>query len=158
MVQAKCAHCGAALDGLVCKYCGAASSATEDLEKQKRALEEYHGLFVSRDDDALVKLLKNGFLPDHGTLLIDAGLRCVSMLDDSAVDYKVTDAAALRLEAIVMKLKLKVPDRENEKAIEMFSAKLKEHKASGNRDAIYGITAIVVIIAVTALALWLILS
>jgi len=158
MPPAKCSHCGAALDGLVCKYCGAASALMDNMDKEKRALEEYHGLFVSHDNKMLVKLLKNGFMPDHGKLLIDAGLRCVSMLDDSGIDYKVSDAAALRLDAIVMKLKLKVPDRETEKAIEMFSEKVKEHKASGDRDAIYGLTAIAAIIIITALALWWILS
>jgi len=146
------------MDGPVCKYCGVASVSTEDLDRQRRALDELHSLLISREKTEQAKLLKHGFMPDHAIVLIDAGLMCVSMLDDSAVDYKVTDAAALRLEAIVMKLKLKVPDRESEKAIEMFSEKVKEHKASGNRDAIYGLTAIGVIIAITALALWWILS
>lgn len=158
MAQAKCAHCGAALDGLVCKYCGAASAAIEDMEKQKRALDEYHGLFASHDKDALIKLLKNGFMPDHTKLLIDAGLQCVSMLDDSALNYKVSDAAALRLNAIVLKLKLKASDREAEKAIAMFSEKVKEHKKSGDRDAIYGLTAIAILAAIIAAALWWILQ
>jgi hypothetical protein len=158
MAQAKCAHCGAALDGPVCKYCGVATGAVEELDRQRRALDEFHNRLVSLDKGEQVKLLKSGFMPDHNIVLIDAGLRCVSLLSDSPTNIAIGDAAALRLEAIVMKLKLKPSDYETEKAIARFSERLKEYKAQGNRDTIYGLTAIAVIIIITALALWLILS
>jgi hypothetical protein len=157
MPPAKCDHCGAVLDGSVCKYCGSGVASTEALDRERRALDEFHAKLMSLGKKEQINLLKHGFMPDQTIVLIDAGLRCVAMLDDSAVDVSVPDAAAGRLEAIIMKLKLKPPDYEIEKAIARFSERLKDYKAQGNRNAIYGLTAIAVLTAIIAAAIWYIL-
>lgn len=154
MSGAKCAHCGASMGGLVCRYCGAVSGDAIDRETQRKALQEYHSLLRHGDKGVRVKLLNAGFLPDYGPLLIDAGLTCVSLVNENEVSGALSDAAVQRLEAVVLKLRLLPKDSENSAATLMFQEKIDHHRASSKRDTVYGLIAIGVFILLVVLALW----
>ena len=153
MTGIKCEQCGALVGGLVCGYCGAVPGSVGGIDEQQRALEQYHALLRSRDRNTRIRLLGSGFLPDYSKLLIDAGLTCVSLIDDFG--FGVSDAAAQRLEAIIMKLRLLPQDRETQKAIALLQEKSDQHKARSEKDTTRGLIAIAVFISLLiAFAVW----
>lgn len=154
MTAVKCAHCGATMVGLVCAYCGGVSGDVKDIEAQEKALEHYHALLRSGDKRMRIKILNAGFVPDHGPLLIDAGLTCVSFINENEVSGALSDAAVQRLEAIVLKLRLLPRSSENSAAVQMFQEKIGQYRTSSKQYTVYGLIAIGVVILLVALAFW----
>jgi uncharacterized Zn finger protein (UPF0148 family) len=124
MTKNNCPHCGAVFTGLICDYCGALAGMTSTPEEQRKALEELHNLIARSPRERQVALLKNGYLPDDTAALIDAGLKCVSLMDDDEVRADRTDAAARRLDAVVIKLRLRPPDSEISHALKLFKERI----------------------------------
>lgn len=128
----KCPQCGAAAgERWVCEYCGSLMRHSADPGDQRQALEELHRLVQAADDEKKEALLRNGFLPDHKKALLEAGLRLVPLLDLIGAE----DAAAARLRAVILKLKLLPEDAEVRTAVEQFEAKLRERRSESNRFA-----------------------
>jgi len=124
----------------------------ENIEDQKRALDEYHKLLRTSDRYVQINLLKNGFLPDHAKFLIDAGLHCVSLINEDEVAIGRSEAAVSRLETITMKLKLSPPDKETRKAAAMFQEKVDKFNQSQSMYTVFGFILIAFIIVAVVLA------
>lgn len=158
MQAKKCASCGALVKGMVCYYCGSFYGAPGDMENQKRALEEYHALLRTQEIETRTRLLKRGFLPDSGKLLIEAGLMCVSIMDEMDFECSLSDVASRRLEAINMKLQLLSQDRETARAALMLIEKSRRYSDRANKDSAYSLITAGVIILIIASGLWYFLS
>ncbi len=103
--QTTCPNCGAPVSRAICQYCGTQVVPNLSLDEQKQALDIYHGLLAAKNRPEQLNLLRSGFLPDAPEVLVEAGLRCVPLMEDTT-DSKLNEAAAARLRAIVLKLKL----------------------------------------------------
>jgi hypothetical protein len=153
MTKPNCPHCGAAFTGLICDYCGALAGMTSTVAEQRQALEELHQLITKSPRERQVLLIKNGYLPDETAPLMDAGLKCISLMDDNEVKADRSDAAARRLEAVIAKLRLRPKDDEITKALQLFKERLDRNTRNKNRDtaiglAVFGGLAIAIIILV----------
>ena len=143
-----CHACGANSKGTyVCAYCGVLMHQTESVEDQRRALDEYQGAVTKADDAARKALFKTGFLPDHKSLLIEAGLRMVPFIEFAGTG----DEATGRLEAIALKLKLMPSDSETTRAIAEFEDRIKAHQRA-DRNFTTGL--VIVILAMIGAVLW----
>ncbi len=100
MAKLNCPNCGGSFSGLICDYCGALTGTTLTVAEQRQALEELHFLIAKSPRGRQVALIKNGYLPDDTAPLIDAGLKCMSLLDEDEINSDRSDSAARRLEAI----------------------------------------------------------
>ena len=140
MTKPNCPHCGAAFTGLICDYCGALAGMTSTVAEQRQALEELHQLIVKCPRERQVLLIKNGYLPDETAPLIDAGLKCISLMDDDEVKADRSDAAARRLESVIAKLKLRPPDGEISRALVLFKERLDRNTRNKNRDTAIGLS------------------
>ncbi len=105
----QCPYCGAPADGPLCEYCGAQVAPDLDFEQQKQALESYHHVLATGDESRRVKLLEHGFLPDDKRILIEAGLRCLSLIGDNG-ERKVRLATVGRLKAVTSQLRVMPTD------------------------------------------------
>lgn len=141
MTEKNCASCGAIYsEGLVCQYCGRATSYFNSIEDENRALDELHNLLQSLATDKsdlsfeemdkrnarAAKILETGFLPDHKAVLIEAGVYCYPLTKDYS---ELSSAAVCRLDSIVTKLKFLPSDAQTEKAISEFSAAVDKYRA-----------------------------
>ncbi|MDM8520358.1 hypothetical protein QUF64_09950 [Anaerolineales bacterium HSG6] len=126
-LESKCDHCGAYVKGLVCEYCGAYHKTNHDADIELKALDEYH-IYLQKSDKEQdrAKILEHGFLPQHQAVLIEAGVRCIPLVKTEI--SKDAKAAQLRLEAIVIKLKLMPSDAAIEQAVTEFQIKIDEAK------------------------------
>ena len=150
MSETACKQCGASTRGdYVCEYCGALIHARTDIEDERKALDEFHAMLQRGDAKTKSNLLKTGFLPDHKSLLIDAGVRALPLCEFADQG----DQAALRLEAIVVKLKLMPQDAETARAIDEFTKRVREHERSSR--VFFG-SCLLVLLGVVALVVWLI--
>jgi hypothetical protein len=140
MTKPNCPHCGAAFTGLICDYCGALAGMTSTAEEQRKALEELHQLITKCPRERQILLIKNGYLPDDTTALIDAGLKCLPLMDDDEAKADRSDASARRLEAVIAKLKLRPPDGEISQALVIFKERLDRNTRHKNRDIALGLS------------------
>jgi hypothetical protein len=140
MSDKNCTSCGALYsEGLVCQYCGRATSYFNSIEDENRALDELHNLLQSLATDKedlsfeeidkrnarAAQILETGFIPDHKAVLIEAGVYCLALIKD----YSDLSAAAVhRLNSVATKLKFLPTDGQTEKAIAEFSAAVEKYK------------------------------
>jgi hypothetical protein len=111
-----------------------------DIEKEIQMLNEYHGQLATHDPTAQASMLRNGFLPDSMEALVEAGIRCIPLLESGQVE--IEDGAGDRLEAIMFKLKL-IPDTSSvRKVIEKFEGLVQERKKKATSDMKYGLVVI----------------
>ena len=78
-------------------------------------------------------MLLNGFLPDHPAVLVEAGMRCVPLIDMGNTAAGEVEAAAKRLRAIVIKLRLLAQNKQAEKAVAELEAILDEYKKADQK-------------------------
>lgn len=153
MNAAKCPSCGASGGGMVCCYCG---SVMRDSVDETLALAEFHELLVAESGEPLVKLLKYGYLPSGEAQLIEAGFRCLPYMGDD-IDSDESDGAALRLEAIVARLRVGSKMEASAKAIAEFESHLKRYRTDQKQSTRMGCAILVIVpLLVLALILWLI--
>ena len=98
-----CNSCGANTSGLICEFCGALT--VESVEDEHEALDEFHRLLHQADEERRGELLKSGFLPRHASSLIEAGFRCMPLLDEDETLSSVSTAALVRLDTVEAKLR-----------------------------------------------------
>ena len=131
MADGKCPRCGASAKDALCDYCGALASPLADPAEERLALEHFHRALEKADPETRKRLLRNGFVPDHPDALMAAGFKCLPLLvDDSAFDDEPGKSAAMRLSAIITKLKVFGSSSEAEKAVREFEATLQKRETS----------------------------
>ncbi|MBI5804564.1 hypothetical protein HZA73_00810 [candidate division TA06 bacterium] len=154
MTKPNCPHCGAAFTGLICDYCGALAGTTSTVEEQRRAIEELHKLIANSPREKQVLLIKNGYLPDDTAALIDAGLKCISLMDEDEIKQDRTDAAARRLESVIVKLELRPGDAETTRALLRFRERVDKNTRHKNRDVALGLSIIAGIFMAIVFLIW----
>jgi hypothetical protein len=135
-----CPRCSAPSTGIVCPFCGSQLHELTDPKMEMLALDEYHGALAAKDSAGQVGLLRSGFLPMSLPVLIESGLRCISLTGCNASD--VADSATHRLEAIVTKLKVLPETPDSRRAVEQFESVIQDHKKRETTDARNGCLAI----------------
>ena len=134
-MEQTCTRCGAPISGLVCEYCGSLTSPLADSAAEEKAIDEFHEILLTKDEEAQVKMLKSGFIPDSPTALIEAGVHCIPLIDTSSPSDDVVISAGARLQAIVTKLKLMPDFEKKQQAITEFETVLHSlAKANRNTD------------------------
>ena len=159
MTTPVCQQCAAPIRGLICEYCGSLTQLGTDLATEKQALVEYHNILQNQEPDRQVQLLLNGFLPDHTAVLIEAGMRCIPLIDTSDPADEKVGAATKRLRAIVVKLRLLAQNEQAEKAIVELEAVLNEYKRADKQLnwIVAGMFLFLGLACVAVIWLWLIL-
>jgi len=77
----------------VCKYCGVATGSLADMNIETKALDEYHNILLTKDKDTRIDMLAHGFLPKSAKGLIEAGVRCIPLINIDQPSDKVVIAA-----------------------------------------------------------------
>jgi hypothetical protein len=112
-----------------------------DVENELLKLNEYHEQLATHDPAVQASMLRNGFLPDSTEALVEAGIRCIPLIESGRVDLE--DAAGDRLEAIIFKLKL-IPDTSSvRKVLEKFEGLIQEKKKKASSDMKFGLAAMI---------------
>jgi hypothetical protein len=110
-----------------------------DIESELKKLNEFHEQIATHDPATQASMLRNGFLPDSMEALVEAGIRCIPLIESGRVE--IEEGATDRLEAIIFKLKL-VPDASSvRKVLERFDALTQERKKKATSDMKYGFAA-----------------
>jgi hypothetical protein len=127
-----------------------------EIETELQKLNEFHAELATHDPAAQASMLRNGFLPDSTEALVEAGIRCIPLIESGRVDLE--DGAADRLEAIVFKLKI-IPDTSSvRKVMERFDAMLEARKKKARSDMKYGLAAILILTVILGSVILYILS
>ena len=151
-----CPHCGGATQGLVCGFCGSLLSPTQDVETEKRALEDFHGLLATATPEIQARLLRHGFLPSQPQVLIDAGFRCL-LLVRSDSSYGDTGHGALgRLKVIASKLRLSPESEEARRALKEFETALRDYDKADAANTRQALIAIAIALSLIAALVWFI--
>jgi hypothetical protein len=151
--KANCDSCGAPTKGLICEHCGKPTAHLANAAEENRALDEYHRLLQKLKPEEQRNWLASGFIPDNREVLIEAGIYCLPLLKTMSV----YEAAALRLEAVIVKLKLMPGDQQTRQAVEDFQAKIESYKSTKRKDDMLGIGCLLLIlVAMIAVSWWLI--
>ena len=122
-----CPHCGGTTQGLVCSFCGSLLSPARDVDTEKRALEDFHGLLATANSEIQAKLLKHGFLPSQPQVLIDAGFRCLLLVRSDSAFGDISHSAYGRLKVICSKLHMLPESEEARRALKEFETALREY-------------------------------
>lgn len=110
------------------------------------ALNQYHQTVATRDVEGQASLLRNGFLPESPEALVEAGIRCLPLLESGVTD--LTAAAGDRLAAIQVKLELLPQTAPVTRALEQFKARVEGQKREDDKAAWYGCAAILALAAI----------
>jgi hypothetical protein len=148
MADGNCKQCGASASGMVCEYCGSLLRSLADIEEEKRALERLHHYMQEADRSKQIRLLRNGFLPEHEETIIAAGLRCIPFINNAEILNEPRESAELRLRMIVNKLKLMPPSMKLKRAISQFQTIL---QSSARAEFWYLVWGIVIVVLVAGL-------
>jgi len=153
MTETTCLQCNAPLNGLVCEYCGSLARLHMNREEEMQALTEYHNILLKLEEkpEDEIKMLSKGFIPLNPDVLIQAGIRVMPLIDLTNTGDDVVEAAARRLDAISLKLRL-LPDMpEITQALEEFETFSEEfkvlHKKQSREGSILAILFVVFVIA-----------
>jgi hypothetical protein len=148
MNKTNCQRCDAPIRGLVCDYCGTLHHPPVDAAEEKAAWVEFLGILQTKEPEVQIRLLQNGFLPDSVPTLIDAGLHSMGLLDLSSTADDLVQAAYLRLQAVVAKLKILPTTAESDRAIMEFEQALRAYKKADKQV----MQAVLIVTVVTLLA------
>ena len=107
------------------------------LDHETQQLNGYHERLAVLDSAGQASLLRNGFLPDSPEGLIEAGIRCIPLIESG--DLKITDGALDRLDAIQVKLNLRGDGPQIREALERFEEILREHRRREASDTRMGL-------------------
>lgn len=106
----------------------------ENSVDEKKAIDEFHEIMLTKDYTTQVNMLKNGFLPTSAEGLIEAGVRCIPLIDINRPSYQVVRGAAARLQAIVTKIKLMPDFGQKGQAIDEFEELLETHRMADTQQ------------------------
>lgn len=133
-MEQTCNRCGAPTTGLVCEYCGVLTMTLENPADEKKAIDEFHEIMLTKDHKTQVNMLKNGFLPTSVEGLIEAGVRCIPLVDINRPSNQVVRGATARLQAIVTKIKLMPDFGQKRQAVAEFSDLLERHRLADTQQ------------------------
>lgn len=146
---ASCTNCGATIAGRVCAFCGTLDGAEGGRAEEPLAIAELHRFISEATPEHAAKLLLHGFLPAAPETLIDAGTRTLVLLDEGSFSA-LGKAAARRLDAIAVKLKVSEGGPAAERAaaefearVAKFAAGVKEDDRSSNRIGLIGLFVVI---------------
>lgn len=156
MSEMLCQQCGASVRGYVCEYCGSLARLSLERAAEKEALNELHNIIVAQTEPEMkAKLLRHSFLPDAPENLIEAGMRCIPLVDID-MDNEVSDAAARRLQAVTAKLRLLGENGQTSAALREFETVLANYeKADRQLTRAFVVGAIIVSVLLIAACVWL---
>ncbi|MCP4142616.1 MAG: hypothetical protein GY755_20445 [Chloroflexi bacterium] len=139
-LKENCPSCGAPGAGRICEFCGTLLAVPINTSEEKEALNDFHHLLAGQDEaEKRVAFLQHGFIPEDPSNLIDAGVRSVALIDFNADEDEPGNAAANRLRAIMLKLKImEAPTPDITRAISEFERVLNKHEHIEKRDSIIG--------------------
>lgn len=144
-MEQTCNRCGAPVHGLVCEYCGSLTTSLADAAAEEQAVDELHQILMTKDEKTQVKILKNGFLPETSEALIEAGVRCIPLIDADQPDDDVVEGASARLQAIVTKLKLMPDFEKKQQAVTEFESVVNaQREAKRKSDRFFNIFFLVI--------------
>ena len=151
-----CQQCGASVKGYICEYCGSLAQLSLDRTAEKEALNELHNIIVAQTEPEMkVKLLRHSFLPDVPDVLIEAGMRCLPVIDTSDTADAVVTAAVHRLQAIMAKLRLLGDNGQTAVALREFEAVLtKFHESDRRLNQSIIIAGMVLLVLVVVGCIW----
>lgn len=153
-MSVSCSNCGASQSGNVCEYCGTLLTSLESLDAERKALARLHECISEADTDRQKRLLRNGFLPTYPEVLVDAGLRCVPLVNEAEIANEPRESAILRLRMIVAKLTLLQHTPEIDRAIAQFEESLDRFAASEKTYTIVGAVLIAGLVVIVVGAAW----
>ena len=96
-----------------CEHCGYEPTADSAPDNERLALQAFHHKIAQSNETEKIKLLNNATLPDDVRNLIEAGLQCMPLIEADQ-EHSVRGAAAARLRAIVTKLNIRHPEKNEE--------------------------------------------
>jgi hypothetical protein len=140
--------------GTVCRFCGRSARRLDSPEEEAEAIAELHqAVGATAEDAAKARLLANGPLPDDPGVLIDAGLRCIQLMEPSQYLSETAKAAKRRAEVVVVKLRvLPEGDPRISHAIREIDAQVKSFADSARRqDRTFAVLGIGCFVAIGAL-------
>ncbi len=121
-----CLSCGAPVEGKTCHYCGTPAPTADGEVGEHQSLEHLHHALANAENDAKKeRILRNAFLPEDPDVAVDAGLRCMPLVDAST---KVGEAAGARVETIITKLEMLDPSPHLTRAIGTLKTELKKRR------------------------------
>ena len=132
---------------MVCSYCGAGLVPFGDENAEMSALEQYHKHIetATPSGEQCSRLITGGFVPSGLKPLIEAGHRCLPMLEPASVgDCK--DQWAVRLGVISTRLKV-LGGEEAGRAVAEFDARIKAWKDQSDSDTRNGLGCIAILLA-----------
>jgi hypothetical protein len=120
-----------------------------------RQLDEFHQQLSRREGPLQAALLRNGPLPDTTEVLMEAGIRCIPLIEGPEPD--VTDAALDRLTAVCFKLKVSPEADGSREVLEQLGAVIEKYKRKEVSDTRLGCALITGLVAlITGLILLII--
>ncbi len=144
-----CSTCGGAnrTNQSVCEYCGTLLIETDSVEEEIHALNELHNSLINADNKIQKKLLRNGFLPQNEKSLIEAGFKCIALMDVDDSSGEPSTSALMRLKAIKVKLKITANSKEAKSAISEFKNVISGYEKKSARNTVFGFILIGAVIA-----------
>lgn len=116
-------------------------------EQELVQLDEFHERLAALEPAAQASLLLNGFLPDDGDTLIEAGIRCLPLIESGAAG--IADGAVHRLETVLFKLRLSPETAASRRVSAQFEKVVADHRKTDRENLRYG-TALIAGLAVAA--------
>ena len=157
MIKTTCLQCNAPLNGLVCEYCGSLANLHMNRDEEMQALTEYHNILLKLEEkpEDEIKMLSKGFIPSNPEVLVEAGIRVMPLIDLTNTGDDVVEAAARRLDAISLKIRL-LPDMpESKRALQEFETFIEEFKLLHKKqDREGGIIAVLMLVFMLAVCLF----
>jgi hypothetical protein len=141
-----CPGCGAPVSTVICTYCGTLTSKVENLDSERRALDEFHHLLARETDkEKQGALLRHGFIPENAPNIIEAGLRCATYTGGWKSSSGEPAASALtRLRSLIIRLKIAPETPETRRALQEFETILENQRAIDRKALLAGIGFILV--------------
>ena len=107
-----------------------------EADNELQQLNAFHEQLAALESVAQASLLRNGFLPDSPDVLVEAGIRCLPLIESG--DSRINDGAVDRLEAIVFKLRHGADSGGVRKMLNELEAVLQKHCARERSDTRLG--------------------
>jgi len=135
-----CQNCGARGCRTVCEYCGAGLGRQEDQRAERDALEAFQAILMQASAEKQAQLLRSGYLPSSGELLIEAGLRILPLLRSAGdgVPQAQADSAQARLTTIMLRLKHAGRAASDPRVVELHRA-LEASRRAARHDFVLGL-------------------
>ncbi len=152
-LQSNCENCGAPLKGHICPFCGTSFDPSPTLSDQMIALDQLHAALSEAESERRVALLTAGYIPEDAGALIEAGVKCIPLVNLAFSATQETHAAVDRLRAITAKLRILDRTPETSRAIGEFSEVIRVFDRKDRSDTLLGCSLLTILVIVVLIAL-----